>query len=115
MHGRWFLCLCAWCNPCTRSLGLHFLWFSLELRSMALPVLKLVQPVVERASDAGDLLPPLPVLQLLYQQVVHQQVRLVHDLCHLTEGFLKPEAGKEMHTTPPRLYAFADKAYRPER
>ncbi|KAK7832178.1 hypothetical protein U0070_015325 [Myodes glareolus] len=73
------------------------------MESMALPVLKLVQPTVERAADASDLLPPFPVLQLLYQQVVHQQVRLVHDLCHLTEGFLKPEAGKETHRTTPRL------------
>lgn len=106
MHGRCVLCLCAWYNPCTCSLNtpsLHFLWFSLELKSMALPVLKLVQPTVERAADAGDLLAPLPVLQLLYQQVVHQQVRLVHDLCHLTEGFLKPEAGKETHRTTLRL------------
>lgn len=59
-----------------------------EVRA-GLPVLELIEPPVEGPPDAGDLLPPLPVQQLLGQHVAHQHIDLMDHTSYFTEHFLE--------------------------
>lgn len=73
----------------------NFLWFWVETRARGrvLPVLELVEAAVERTPDAGDLLPPLPVQQLLGQHVAHQHVDLVNHAPYFAEHLLSNGKG----------------------
>ena len=56
-----------------------------------LPCLQAVQADVGRAADAGDLLPPLPVGQLLVRQVLLDKVHGGEQAPHLRDDLLGEE------------------------
>lgn len=56
--------------------------------STGLPVLELIEPPVKGTPDAGNLLPSLPVQQLLSQHVAHQHINFVDDTAYFTQYFL---------------------------
>lgn len=87
----------------SRAADLKERWFHVQQTSCgfqwkhklkaSLPVLELIKPTVERAPNAGNLLPSLPVQQLFGQHVAHKHIDFMNHTPYFTEYFLQNRKG----------------------